>query len=213
MINIFDKTNSAANHFLFEMRDKDIQIDRGKFRNNLKRVGIVMAYEISKSLEYKSENVSTPLGRAKINLVADSPVIIGILRAAVPFHDGFMSFFDQAEGGFVGAYREEEGELTVNLDYMAIPSIANKTVILVDPMLATGKSLKKTIDKILTKGTPKHIHIASVVAAPEGIDYISQSLKANHSIWVYSLDTNLDENAYIVPGLGDAGDLSFGEKK
>lgn len=172
-----------------------------------------MAYEISKSLNYQSEEVATPLGKKTVSLISDPPVIIGILRAAVPFHDGFMSFFDHADGGFVGAYREEEGELSINLDYMAIPSVANKTVIVVDPMLATGKSLKKTIDKILTKGKPKHIHIASVVAAPEGIDYISQSLEANHSIWVYSLDTNLDENAYIVPGLGDAGDLSFGEKK
>jgi len=213
MINILDKTNSAANHFLFEMRDKDIQIDRGKFRNNLKRLGAIMAYEISKSLEYQPKEVTTPLGRTNVNLVSDQPVIIGILRAALPFHEGFMSIFDQADGGFVGAYREETGEISVNLDYLAVPSITNRTVIIVDPMLATGKSLKKTIEKILKKGKPKHIHIASLVAAPEGIDYISQSLKSNHTIWVYSLDSNLDENAYIVPGLGDAGDLSFGEKK
>lgn len=213
MINILDKTNTIANHFLFEMRDKDIQLDRGKFRNNLKRLGMTMAYEISKSLVYEAKAVQTPLGKASVNLLDKNPVIIGILRAALPFYEGFQAFYDQAEGGFIGAYRTEADDVAINLDYMAIPAVDNQTLILVDPMLATGKSLVKTIEKIYKKGTPKHIHIASVVAAPEGIDYISQSLKTNHSIWVYSLDENLDENAYIVPGLGDAGDLSFGEKK
>lgn len=213
MINILDKTNSIANHFLFEMRDKDIQLDRGKFRNNLKRLGMTMAYEISKSLHFESKEIKTPLGNADVNLLSESPVIIGILRAALPFYEGFQSFYDQSEAGFVGAYRQENDEIAINFDYMATPSLKDRTVILVDPMLATGKSLIKTIENIEKNGKPKHIHIASVVAAPEGIDYISQSLKSNHTIWVYSLDSNLDDNAYIVPGLGDAGDLSFGEKK
>ena len=213
MINILDKTNSIANHFLFEMRNKDIQNDRGKFRNNLKRLGIAMAYEISKSLDFDPEEVLTPLGKKQVNLLSENPVVIGILRAALPFYEGFQFLYDQCDGGFIGAYRKESGEISVNLDYLAIPSIEGRTVILVDPMLATGKSLMQSIEQIKINGNPKHIHIASVVAAPEGIDYISQSLKSEHTIWVYSLDENLDSNAYIVPGLGDAGDLSFGEKK
>jgi len=197
---------------MYEMRHKDIQNDRGKFRNNLKRLGTYMAFEVSKSLEYKNGKVVTPLGDASVALLDSQPVIIGILRAAIPFFDGFMDVFDQADGGFIGAYREESDNIAIHLDYLAAPNLEGRTVILTDPMLATGKSLVKTVNKLEERGKPAHIHIAAAIAAPEGIDYVTKNLGGNITIWVYSVDEKLNDQAYIVPGLGDAGDLSFGEK-
>lgn len=212
MIKILNKENSIANHFLHEMRHKDIQNDRGKFKNNLKRLGMLMAYEISKTFEFEEKKVKTSLGEAESKLVKNQPVIIGILRAAIPFYNGFMEVFDEADGGFIGAFREEGDEIKINMGYCAAPNLEGREVIITDPMLATGKSLVQSIEKLLNNGIPSHIHIASVVAAPEGIDYISDSLKISNTIWVYALDQKLNGHAYIVPGLGDAGDLCFGEK-
>lgn len=212
MLRILNQTNSIANHFLYEMRHVEIQKDRAKFRNNLRRLGLVMAYEISKSLFYKKDKVTTPLAELEVDLLIEQPVIISILRAAIPFTDGFIDTFDRADVGFVGAYRKERKEISVNFEYMATPSLEGRTVIIVDPMLATGKSIIESINHLLSHGRPGHIHIAAAVAAPEGIDYISKMLEVEHTIWTGALDEKLNSNSYIVPGLGDAGDLCFGPK-
>lgn len=214
MLKILNQTPSIANHFMFEMRHKDIQKDRAKFRNNLKRLGMIMGYEISKTLAYHSQTVTSPLGDVKVDLLREQPVLISILRAGLPLMEGFIEVFDQADMGFIGAYRIEgnEEEIAVNLEYKAAPSLEGRTVILVDPMLATGKSIIESVNHLMANGLPAHIHIAAAVAAPEGIDYISRLLKTEHTIWTCSLDEKLNTNAYIVPGLGDAGDLSFGPK-
>ncbi|MEQ8478274.1 uracil phosphoribosyltransferase [Fulvivirga sp.] len=212
MINILDHQASIANHFLSEMRHKDIQKDRSKFRHNLKKLGQVMAYELSKSLNYTKETIETPLAKIEMELLDKSPVIVAILRASMPFFEGFMDFFDKADGAFIGAYREEGQDISIKLDYLAAPDLEGRTLIIVDPMLATGKSLIAAYNQLISKGLPSEIHFVSVVAAPEGIEYIAAHLKTNYTIWVASLDKKLNEDSYIVPGLGDAGDLSFGVK-
>lgn len=213
MLKILNQSHSVANHFLYEMRHVEIQKDRAKFRNNLRRLGTILAYEISRTLDYKKETVTTPLSTMDVDLLARQPVIISILRAALPFSDGFVEVFDQADVGFVGAYRKEDGEeISVNFEYMATPSLDGRVVIVVDPMLATGKSIMESIDHLLNNGKPSHVHIAAAVAAPEGIDYISRMLKVEHTIWAGALDEKLNSQSYIVPGLGDAGDLCFGPK-
>ena len=213
MVNILNSTNSIANSFLYEMRSKDIQNDRARFRNNLKRLGMVMAFEISKQLDYQDKNVQTPLGTSKVSLISNQPIVIAIMRASLPFYDGFIEFYDNADSGFIGAYRKgHTGDVEISLDYIATPKLEDRDLIIADPMLATGKSLIKTIEYLLIKGRPKHIHIAAAVAAPQGIDYISQSLSIDHTIWAGAVDDGLDDNAFIIPGLGDAGDLCFGPK-
>ncbi|MEX2335890.1 MAG: uracil phosphoribosyltransferase [Fulvivirga sp.] len=213
MLKILNHNNSIANHFLYEMRHKVIQKDRAKFRNNMKKLGIVMGYEISMVLDYKKCTVNSPLGSAAVELLHEQPVIISILRAAIPFMEGFVEIFDQSDVGFIGAYREEDGEeIEIKLNYQAVPSIEGRNVILVDPMLATGKSIVKSINNLVSNGLPHHIHIATAVAAPEGIEHISRYIKCKHTIWTGALDKKLNSNAYIVPGLGDAGDLSYGPK-
>lgn len=197
-----------------EMRDIRIQNDRMRFRKNLERLGEILAYEISKSLSYKTHEVATPLANAKI-LVPDSQVVlISVLRASLPFYQGFLNFFDDAESGFIGAFREENerGEIKINLGYLASPSLQGKVIVLADPMLATGKSIIRTIDTILSHGIPSMIHIAALFAAPEGIKYIEENLKLPYKLWFGSIDEKLNHLSYIVPGLGDAGDLAFGEK-
>jgi len=210
---ILNKTHSVANSFLAELRDKSIQIDRLRFRENIKRLGILLAYEISKDLSFKPRVVKTSLSETTTAVIADDLVIISILRAAIPFSEGFVSVFDHAEVGFIGAARKEGGEeVEIALDYTAAPDITNKTVIIVDPMLATGKSLVKSMEKLRTNGTPKNVHLASVIAAPEGIEFINKNLDLDFKIWTCALDERLNEMSYIVPGLGDAGDLAFGPK-
>ncbi|WP_155184035.1 uracil phosphoribosyltransferase [Fulvivirga lutimaris] len=212
MINILNHQASIANHFLQEMRDKDIQKDRSKFRHNLKKLGQVMAYEVSKSLNYKKETVETPLAKMEVEVLGKNPVIVAILRASMPFFDGFMDYYDKADAAFIGAYREEGDDISIKLDYLAAPELEGRTLIIVDPMLATGKSLIAAYNQLISKGLPSEIHFVSAVAAPEGIEYIAAHLKTNYTIWVASLDEKLNEDSYIVPGLGDAGDLSFGVK-
>jgi len=213
---VLEDTNSVANHFLAELRDINHQNDRMKFRKNLERLGEVMAYEISKSFNFHDVEVLTPLGAKKTYLIYEEPVLIAVLRAALPFYNGFLNFFDKADSGFIGAYRKEEGNENAGIEieylYQATPEIDNKNLILIDPMLATGKSIVKTVDNLLLKGSPKSIQIVSVIAAPEGIDFINQSIKSPFKLWVCSIDRCLNEQSYIIPGLGDAGDLSFGDK-
>ena len=206
--------NSIANHFVSELRDVIIQNDRLRFRKNVERLGQVMAYEISKKFVYKSKAVLTPLGTTNTSLMQDSPVLITVMRAGLPFFQGFLDFFDRCDCGFIGAYRKEDGEdeVVINLEYMATPLVDNREVILIDPMLATGHSFVRSIEALLKRGKPSHIYIASLVSAPDGISYISTNVKTPHSIWTCAVDEKLNDLFYIVPGLGDAGDLCFGPK-
>lgn len=211
LFNLSEK-NSIANQFLTELRDKHIQLDRMRFRKNMERLGEIMAYEISKHLPYHHQKIETPLGRVNIPVLEQQPVLITVMRAGLPYFQGFVNFFDKADSGFIGAYRKEGEEITINLDYLSMPSVAGKEVILIDPMLATGRSLMRSVDTILQQGTPTHIYMASVVAAPEGLQFIKENVKLPFSIWTCAIDEKLNQQFYIVPGLGDAGDLSYGVK-
>lgn len=213
MLVILNQHATLANQFLFELRDNSIQQNRDRFRMNMERLGELMAYEISKKLKYKQRPVETPLGTSKVEMLSEHPVLITVLRAGLPYFDGFKNYFNQADCGFIGAYRKEgENEIAINLDYLATPPLNGRTVILIDPMLATGKSFVQSVNALLKHGTPSYIHIAALVAAPEGVEYIRQKLKLPFTIWTWALDEKLNEHAYIVPGLGDAGDLCYGEK-
>lgn len=185
-----------------------------RFRRNLERLGEILAYEISKSFEFSSEKINTPLRSSTVLKQKEQPVLISVMRASLPFYNGFLNYFDMADSGFIGAFRDEskEGEIAINLGYHASPNVERRTIILADPMLATGKSIVETINTLLTHGTPKHIHIASVIAAPEGIQYLKKHLSCTYSLWLGALDERLNHQSYIVPGLGDAGDLAFGPK-
>lgn len=210
---VLNKENSVANQFLIELRDKNIQQDRMKFRQNLTRLGEVMAYEISKKLAYHQVVVETPLKKTQSFAIKQQPVLITVLRAGLPYFQGFLNYFDQADSGFIGAYRKEgEQELTIQLDYLATPFLQDREVILIDPMLATGNSVIRSVAALLKHGNPSHIYVASLVAAPEGVKNINEHLSVASSLFTVSMDENLNPEFYIVPGLGDAGDLSFGEK-
>ena len=213
MVFELSKTNTIANHFLAELRDEQVQKDSLRFRRNLERLGEVMAYEVSKTLTYAPNKVSSVLGEKQVNLLSEQPILITIMRAGLPFYNGFLGMFDRAQSGFIGAYRvEKENEVSINNDYFAIGNLEGKEVIIVDPMLATGKSIVTVTKQLLKNGMPSRIHYVSAIAAPEGIGYLQSNLDLNYKIWVGSIDDRLNENAYIVPGLGDAGDLSFGKK-
>lgn len=210
---ILSQQASIANQFLSELRDTQIQKDRMRFRKNLERLGEILAYEVSKSLSFQKEEIQTPLERTEMQLPSDQVVLVAVLRAALPFFQGFLNFFDQAESGFIGAFREESGaELTVNLGYHASPNLDNKVLILVDPMLATGQSCVESLQTLLKHGTPKAIHLVAAFAAPEGVEYLKKFITTPYSLWLGTLDQKLNSLSYIVPGLGDAGDLAFGEK-
>lgn len=209
-----DQTPSIANHFLMELRDKTVQLDKAKFRSNLERLGEVMAFEISKKLAYGTKAIQTPLGVKNMTLMLEQPMIFTILRAGLPFYQGFINFFNQADSGFIGAFRNEgtRDEIDIDLSYLAMGNVQDRVAIVLDPMLATGKSLIAAVNSLMKRGAPSHVHIACVVAAPEGIDYISKNLKVTATLWTISIDEKLNPTAYIVPGLGDAGDLSFGKR-
>lgn len=210
---ILSQQTSIANQFLAELRDKHIQMDRMRFRKNLERLGEVLAFEVSKTLTYQTKEIQTPLEKTEMQLPADQVVVVAVLRAALPFYQGFLNFFDQAESGFIGAFREESGSsLTVNLGYHASPNLDNKVLILVDPMLATGQSCVESLQTLLKHGTPKAIHLVAAFAAPEGVKHLKKSITVPYSLWLGTLDAQLNSQSYIVPGLGDAGDLAFGEK-
>lgn len=177
-------------------------------------MGELLAYEISKSFEYSQEEVQTPITATSVLKAKDNPVIISVMRASLPFYNGFLNYFDKAESGFIGAFRDETipGEINVHLSYHASPNLEGKIVILADPMLATGKSIVESINTLLTHGKPKHIHIAAIIAAPEGIEYLKERITCSYSLWLGEIDEKLNHQSYIVPGLGDAGDLAFGPK-
>ena len=206
--------NSIANQFISELREVNIQNDRRRFLKNVERLGQIMAYEISKKFAYIKTAVETPLGTSNISVIKDEPVLITVMRAGLPYFQGFLDFFDNSDCGFIGAYRREDGQddVVINLEYMATPLVENRQVILIDPMLATGHSFVRSIDALLKRGRPSHIYVASLVSVQDGISYISTKVTTPHSIWTCAIDEKLNEQFYIVPGLGDAGDLCFGPK-
>ncbi|AMM50525.1 uracil phosphoribosyltransferase [Rufibacter sp. DG15C] len=212
-LHILSQTPSIANHFISELRDVTIQTDTMRFRKNLERLAEVMAYRISETLAFAPQTVQTPLAQTQQTLLQEFPVLATVLRAGLPFHQGFLNYFDRSNCAFVAAYRVEGGrELTVHVDYLASPHLEDQVLVLVDPMLATGKSLVQTYNALLRFGVPKRFIIAAAIASPEGVEFLHQELP-NVEIWVGALDEKLNEHSYIVPGLGDAGDLAFGAKK
>lgn len=214
MIHEFGQTNSIFNTFIAEIRSKSIQGDAMRFRRNLERIGEVFAYEISKKFEFSDKEVATPLGIAPVKLLSEQPVIATILRAGLPLHQGFLNYFDRAESAFISAYRKHKNaeEYDIKVEYLASPSIANRNLIICDPMLATGSSMMMVYKALLQHGNPKSLHIVSAIASKEAVKYIREKLPETTQIWVGSIDDELTANAYIVPGLGDAGDLAYGSK-
>lgn len=213
----FAKTPSLVSRYMLELRDINIQNDPMRFRRNLERIGQIMAYEISKRLEYTDVEVDTPLAKAVCQTPAEKVVIGTILRAGLPLHQGFLDYFDNAENAFVSAYRKyrEKGgdNFDVLVEYLASPSVEGKTLLLVDPMLATGSSMEMGYKAILTKGMPKRIHVASVIASQAAVDYVCEHFPADRTtVWVGAIDDEINAHSYIVPGLGDAGDLAYGQK-
>lgn len=209
--------NSIVNQYLAEIRDIEYQKNRLLFRNNIMRIGEYEAFEISKTLNYEPKEVATPLGIAKVDVPTDKIVLATIFRAGLPFHNGFLNVFDHAGNAFVSAYREYTDEahhkVGIHVEYLATPSIDEKTLIIADPMLATGGSMELGYKAFLTKGTPKRIHVACVIATPEGIDHIASVMpEEKTTIWCAAIDPVMNEHKYIVPGFGDAGDLSYGDK-
>jgi uracil phosphoribosyltransferase len=216
-IHNLEKTDSVFNQYMAELRDAVIQQDRMRFRRNLERVGQVMAYEISKSFEYDDEEVATPLGVKEIRTMHEQPVIATILRAGLPFHNGMLSMLDQADSAFIAAYRkydknEEDSEIRV--EYYSSPDLEGRILILCDPLLATGESIVKTLKGLMDEMSPKEIHIAVAVASQDGLDYVKRTMsRLPVTIWVGSIDEELTARAYVVPGIGDVGDLAYGEKR
>lgn len=208
--------DSIFNQFLSEMRNIDIQNDNMRFRRNIERIGEIMAYEISKTLPYEEKNIQTPLGTCQMRLPAEMPVLATILRAGLPLHQGLLNFFDRSDNAFIAAYRKTVPDNTfeIKLNYMASPDLNGKTLILADPMLASGKSMLLAYEELLTSGTPKHTHFVSVIASEQGINYMKEKLAGtNCTVWVGAIDKELSSKSYIIPGLGDAGDLAFGKKR
>lgn len=213
-IHIIGKSTSIFNQFVSEIRDKTIQRDSMRFRRNMERMGEIFAYEISKHLPYQIKKVNTPLGIARVPVLKEQVVLVTILRAGLPLHAGLLNYFDKAENAFVSAYRKhgKDGSFKIKIEYLSSPSIQNKTLILSDPMLATGSSMVLSYEAMLQRGIPKHTHVVSAIASVEGIEYAKKNLPPNVTLWVGAVDDELTAHAYIVPGLGDAGDLAFGEK-
>lgn len=216
-IHNFAESNSVLNHYMAELRDKNYQKNRLTFRHNVERIGEIMAYEVSKTLEYKPKTVKTPLGTLDIPLTKQEDIVIAtVLRAGLPFHQGFLNVFDGADNAFVSAYRmyinREHTEVGVHAEYIATPSIKGRTLIIADPMLATGGSMAAAIEALLLAGKPKAIHVCCIIAAPEGIEVVKDILPKDSTIWCASVDEGMNDQKYIVPGFGDCGDLCFGEK-
>jgi uracil phosphoribosyltransferase len=214
MIHNLSNTQSIFGTFLAELRDVQIQKDPMRFRRNLERMAEVMAYEISKTMDFTTQKVTTPLGEADTHLLKSQPVLATILRAGLPMHQGLLNYFDKAESAFVSAYRKHSTaeDFEIHVEYMASPLIDNKTVVISDPMLATGSSMVMVYKALLKQGKPAHVYIVSAIAAPEALDYIRKHLPETVHIYVGAIDTELTAQSYIVPGLGDAGDLAYGVK-
>lgn len=214
-IHYLSEKNSVLNHFLSQIRNIEVQKDSMRFRRNIERIGEIMAYEMSQSFHYRDIEITTPLGVKKTTEIADQLVVCSILRAGLTLHQGFLNYFDSAENGFISAYRHHPNDddfFDILVEYQAIADINKKNVLLVDPMLATGQSIVAVFNKLMERGIPKEIHIAVIIAVPEGISYLKQNLPDTCHLWIASLDEKLNDKSYIVPGLGDAGDLAYGDK-
>ncbi|MDE7459263.1 MAG: uracil phosphoribosyltransferase [Muribaculaceae bacterium] len=211
----FAEQNSLVSQYLMELRNVDIQHDPLRFRRNLERIGEIMAYEISKTLDYKTIEVTTPLAKCDCPVMDDKVVLATIFRAGIPFHQGFLQYFDRAENAFVSAYRKykEKENFDVCIEYLASPRLEGKTLVLCDPMLATGASMELSYRALLTKGQPAKLHVASVIASRMAVDYLESVLPADTTLWVGVIDDEINAHSYIVPGLGDAGDLAYGVKE
>ena len=215
MVHILSQTSSIFNQYISEIRDVQIQKDPIRFRRNLERMGEIFAYEISKELEYEKTVTTTPLGEAEAMVLKEQPVISTILRAGLPLHTGILNIFDRAQNAFVSAYRKHHKDNTfdINIEYLSSPNLNDKILIVTDPMLATGSSMVLACKALLSKGMPKHIHIVSAIASRQGVDYLKLNMPIqNFTLWIGTVDEELTAQSYIVPGLGDAGDLAYGEK-
>ncbi len=214
-IHNLSETNSILNKFITEMRDISIQNDTMRFRRNIERTGEILGYELSKTLDFSKTTVKTPLGTLAQNNITDRIVICPILRAGLPLHNGLLNYFDTAENAFISAYRQHKNSVEnfeIVVEYLACPDLNGKTLILADPMLATGQSMVAAYKALKPYGNPKSIHLVSVIGAQEGVAFVSKYFSAETSLWIATIDDKLDKQGYIVPGLGDAGDLAFGEK-
>lgn len=212
----FAEKNSLISQYMMELRNVKIQCDPLRFRRNLERLGQIMAYEISKTLNYSKETVMTPLDSAECDVIADQVVLATIFRAGIPFHQGFLQYFDNAENAFVSAYRKykEKENFDVFIEYLASPRLDDKILVIADPMLATGASMELSFRALLTKGMPRHIHVASVIASQQAVDHIERVFPSDRTtIWIGAIDAAINSHSYIVPGLGDAGDLAYGIKE
>jgi uracil phosphoribosyltransferase len=214
MVYELGKDNSLIHQFIAEIRDAVIQKDKMRFRRNLERIGEISAYEISKTMNWYDKEIVTPLGIAVVPCLREQPIIATILRAGLPLHQGLLNYFDNAESAFVSAYRKhhKDGSFDVKVEYLSSPVLENKVLILCDPMLATGTSMVLSYKAMIELGSPVHTHILTAVGCKQGINYIKRNLPSNISIWAGAIDEELTAQAYIVPGLGDAGDLAFGQK-
>ena len=209
--------NSCLNHFMAEIREKGYQRNRLLFRNNIQRIGQVMAYEISKTFDYRPKSITTPLGIAETALAREEDILLAtVLRAGLPFHEGFLSVFDHAQNAFVSAYRmytnREHTEVGIHTEYMASPSVKGKTLIICDPMLATGGSMVAAYEALLKTGRPAQVHIACIIGTPEGVKMLQDNVADDTTLWCAAIDPGMNEHKYIVPGFGDCGDLCYGEK-
>ena len=214
-IHNLSEENSILNSFISEIRNVTVQKDSMRFRRNIERIGEILGYEMSKVLDYNASTVTTPLGTSNMNLLENDIVLCSILRAGVPFHNGLLNYFDASENAFISAYRHHKDDsenFEIVIEYLACPSLENKTLILADPMLATGRSMVNAFEALKPFGNPKNIHLVSVIGAQDGVDYIETHFSGNAHLWIATIDEELNDKGYIVPGLGDAGYLSFGSK-
>jgi len=215
MVKNLSQGNSIINQYIAEIRDSVIQTDSMRFRYNLERMSEIFGYEISKTLEYENREVITPLGSAEVPILKNYPVIIPVLRAGLPMHRGMLNIFDKSESAFISAYRkvEKNNKFIIKVEYVSSPDLTGKTIILADPMMATGASIVSVYKELITLGKPDHIHIVIVIASAEGVELVKKSLPSrNITLWIGAIDDELTAKAYIVPGLGDAGDLAYGRK-
>ena len=215
IIHNFENQNSVLNQFIAEIRDKEIQKDAMRFRRNIERIGEILSYELSKSLNYQNTTLETPFGTKDMALPENKLILCSVLRAGLPLHQGLLNYFDKAENAFISAYRHHPkggNEFEVIVKYFASPSLTNKTLVLTDPMLATGKTLENTFNALKSHGIPKQIHIISVIGSEEGVNYIKNIFPQDTQLWIATIDDKLNNKGYIIPGIGDAGDLAFGVK-
>lgn len=214
-IHNLSQQNSVLNTFISEIRNIHVQKDSMRFRRNIERIGEILGYEMSKHLNYKSTSFETPLGTSDIDVINDDIVLCSILRAGIPFHNGLLNYFDAAENAFISAYRHHQpnsDSFEIIVEYLTCPSLENKTLILADPMLATGQSMVATFEALKPFGNPKEVHLMSIIGAKEGVKFVNNHFNASTHLWIAAIDDKLNDKGYIIPGLGDAGDLAFGEK-